>query len=211
MRLTPILLPIIPHRSFNCLVAKRSPISSCRKSPLSPYQGQRDVHFSRTQRIVHQNGISWSTTVAIAVAVGASISFAAQLSRTATYSSSTESHLEPRTSEALLSTMPTSMPPGRPGTLTPEQEAKLRELWHLMLTVFGVAEPLPPSQASPNGKSPLSRTSTSSEAQSAADVVAKKKKSRLSFLKKKSKDLDESASDTSTGSGTSTPSSGKWR
>ncbi len=42
--------------------------------------------------------------------------------------------------------------PGRPGTLTPEQEEKLRELWHVTLKVFGVIRIEEPSE---NGVNPV--------------------------------------------------------
>lgn len=48
-----------------------------------------------------------------------------------------------------LRTMPGEKPPGYVGTLTPEQEAKLQELWVLTLKVFGV--PLDALESSPSG------------------------------------------------------------
>lgn len=43
--------------------------------------------------------------------------------------------------------MAPQMPPGRPGTLTPEQETKLKEMWAQTLEIFGVA----PEGTSSNG------------------------------------------------------------
>jgi hypothetical protein len=72
----------------------------------------------------------------------------------------------------------TMVAPGRPGNLTPEQEASLRELWRLTLRVFGVYDPNASSEApSVNGASdskPASETTT--------DAKDAKKKSRLGFL-----------------------------
>jgi hypothetical protein len=184
------------------------------KFPRAQYQAHRSCHrqfSSGPQRIVYQSSISWTTAIAIAVAIGASIGFAAGFSRAFNESTTSTSLPLPSPREVPTSPMTTSMPPGRPGNLTPDQEEKLRELWQLALQVFGVADGPLPQAASPNGKTPpastLSRTSTSDGSPS----VASKKKSRLSFLKKKSRDTDESASDTPAGSmsGTSTPSSGK--
>jgi hypothetical protein len=215
-RLSPIIPPIRSIRA----ISNRCPYPQPRKSPCPQYQALRSWRrqFSTgKQRIIYQNSISWTTTVTIAVAIGASIGFAAGFSRAINEPTSTEPNLEPASPEALISEMTTPIPPGRPGNLTPDQEAKLRELWQLALQVFGVAEGPPPQSqaASPNGKPPptLSRTSTSAASETPAASSERKKKSRLSFLKKKSRDTDESASDTPTGSmsGTSTPSSGKSR
>lgn len=66
--------------------------------------------------------------------------------------------------------MAASMPPGRPGTLTADQEAKLKEMWLQTLDVFGVS-----SEAHTNG------TATPSESMS--PDAKKKKKGRLSMFK----------------------------
>lgn len=50
-----------------------------------------------------------------------------------------------------LKTMPVEPAPGTVGTLTPEQEAKLREFWILALKVFGV--PIDGLEADPNASS----------------------------------------------------------
>lgn len=70
-------------------------------------------------------------------------------------------------------TMAVDMPPGRPGTLTPEQETKLKEMWLAVFEVFGVAHESPQQS---NGTSTPSSDSTSD--------AKKKKKSRLSLFKK---------------------------
>lgn len=76
-----------------------------------------------------------------------------------------------------------TLPPGRPGNLTPDQDEKLRELWIATLDVFGVTH---------------GRVSTSNQASapSAAPVDDKKKKSKLSIFSKKHKDGDHSADTT---------------
>ena len=54
-------------------------------------------------------------------------------------------------------TMAPSMPPGRPGNLTTDQEAKLKEMWVATLDIFGVAHEDhvngtgAPSESSPEG------------------------------------------------------------
>jgi hypothetical protein len=212
-RLLPTNKSIQSSRSILNRVAYPSP----RRSPCPQYQALRNWRHQFStgkQRIIYQSSISWTTTVAITVAIGASIGFAAGFLREFNRSTSTELP-PPASTEVVISEMTTAVPPGRPGNLTPDQEAKLRELWQLALQVFGVAEGPTPQPQSLNGKTPptLSRTSTGTGSESPAASSEKKKKSRLSFLKKKSKDTDESASDTPTGSmsGSTTPGSGKLR
>lgn len=65
--------------------------------------------------------------------------------------------------------------PGHRGNLTPDQEAKLRELWVLTFKTFGVQDP-----SQPNGTA-TDDTPSASEAE-AAD--SKKKKSRMSIFRK---------------------------
>lgn len=99
--------------------------------------------------------------------------------------------------------------PGRPGNLTPEQEAKLREFWVVVLRVFGVF----PDQASAEGDG----TDTPSGAGSGTDApdgddgndpagpagVEKKRKKRLGLFSKKSHKEREQTQPTS--GGTSNP------
>ncbi|KAF2400121.1 CRAL/TRIO domain-containing protein [Trichodelitschia bisporula] len=77
--------------------------------------------------------------------------------------------------------MAPELPPGRPGNLTPEQEAKLRELWQLMLKVFAVgpgSEPqTPPTVSAPEPSSPPEA----------------RKKSRFSMLRRKKEEEPESS------------------
>ncbi|ORY12013.1 hypothetical protein BCR34DRAFT_483331 [Clohesyomyces aquaticus] len=101
--------------------------------------------------------------------------------------------------------MAPNMPPGRPGTLTAEQEIKLRELWALTMKVFGVYEPATPEL---NGtETPLSPPSESTETTS-PNAKKEKKKSRLNVFRRHKGDKDggESETTTPTPSGTATPS-----
>jgi hypothetical protein len=97
--------------------------------------------------------------------------------------------------------MPGNMPPGRPGTLTPEQEVKLRELWAATMKVFGVYEA--PQAAEPNGSdappTPVPETAPEKEGKK------EKKKSRLNVFKRKDKGDKAGDSDSAPASGTSTP------
>ena len=81
-------------------------------------------------------------------------------------------------------TMAGVIPPGRPGNLTPDQEAKLRELWKATLNVFGVIHNSRETGESLDGnpaRDSLDETATPD----------KKKKKRLGlFGRKKDKDTD---------------------
>jgi hypothetical protein len=90
--------------------------------------------------------------------------------------------------------MAPNTPPGRPGTLTPEQEVKLRELWTATLKVFGEYEP---ASADVNGAETTSVVP--SDAASEKDGKKEKKKSKLNVFKR-NKDKDGKGS-----SGTGTP------
>lgn len=74
--------------------------------------------------------------------------------------------------------MPTTIPSGRPGNLTAEQQVKLREFWIAVLEVFGVA----PRESIDTGAA----SGASTPATDTSD--GKKKKSRMSLFGKKHKD-----------------------
>ncbi|KAI4794897.1 CRAL/TRIO domain-containing protein, partial [Aureobasidium sp. EXF-8846] len=108
-----------------------------------------------------------------------------------TYYSTSSSHKAPIPDESssplpldseLESDMAPTALPGRPGSLTPDQEEKLRELWLQTLDVFGVISGARPS---------LDTASVASTAP--ADP---KKKSKLSMFSRKNKDADHSADNT---------------
>lgn len=83
------------------------------------------------------------------------------------------------------------IPPGHLGNLTPEQEAKLRELWVATLNVFGVKDPHEASGT---------ETPQTEDAQSVSEVDGKSKKKskkRLGLFKRSEKD--------SSGNGAVTP------
>lgn len=75
--------------------------------------------------------------------------------------------------------------PGRPGTLTANEEEKLREFWVATLHVFGVLD----AQADSNGTSGESELSNG-VAKSDASASEKPKKKRFSALRRKHKDDD---------------------
>jgi hypothetical protein len=108
------------------------------------------------------------------------------------YSNLTESYL----------IMAPNMPPGRPGTLTPDQEAKLRELWAATMKVFGVYEP--PQSTETDSLEPASASAAVETSEK--EGKKEKKKSRLNVFKRKDKGEKSTDSDSTPASGTATPS-----
>lgn len=99
--------------------------------------------------------------------------------------------------------MAPNTPPGRPGTLTPEEERKLCELWAVTMKVFGV-EPLRESLEEANGTdAPASAPPPASETPAEKDGKKDKKKSRLNVFRRHK---GEKEADSTTASGNSTPS-----
>jgi hypothetical protein len=82
--------------------------------------------------------------------------------------------------------------PGRPGTLTVEQEEKLREFWIATLQVFGVLDNSPTKEVSPNGTDLLISTAPAPTAATTAEKP--KKKRNLLFGKKKDTDNESATS-----------------
>jgi len=90
--------------------------------------------------------------------------------------------------------------PGRPGTLTSQEEEKLREFWIATLQVFGVLDGQEAKELNGNGHTEPSH--------GIARVDTKKpKKKRMSLFRSKHKD-DDAESTTSTESGSQIPISG---
>ncbi|KAF2459674.1 CRAL-TRIO domain-containing protein [Lineolata rhizophorae] len=100
-------------------------------------------------------------------------------------------------------------PPGRPGSLTPDQEAKLRELWLATLRVFGVWAPPPPSESANGSATPTPAPSVANSDAGGSDTTTKKKKGgRLGLFRSRHGDKDSSeATASEAGSGTATPTS----
>jgi hypothetical protein len=89
--------------------------------------------------------------------------------------------------------MAPNTPAGRPGTLTPEEERKLRDLWAMTMKVFGVDA----GMEDVNGAdTPV--TAPASDAGSEKDVKKDKKKSRLNVFRRHK---DEKSADVKSTSG----------
>jgi hypothetical protein len=102
-------------------------------------------------------------------------------------------------SESYLVMAPNT-PPGRPGTLTPEQEVKLRELWVMTLKVFGVYESAA-SEAHGDETTAAVVAPTAETPEKDGKKDKEKKKSRLNVFKR---NKGEKGGDTAT-TGTATP------
>lgn len=83
--------------------------------------------------------------------------------------------------------------PGRPGTLTPDQEEKLREFWIATLQVFGV---LDVKELNGNGLAEISNGRVRSD----TALSKKPKKKRLSLFRKNKDDDTDSVTSTESGS-----------
>ena len=164
---------------------------------------------------MRKSGFSWST-VALYITAGATIGLALGVYRGLSTSPahSSDSHVivvDINDSITTATNMSAQLPKGRPGTLTPEEEVKLRELWQLTLQVCGIITA--PAHAAPNGgvsesQSPALSRTTSGESGATPE---KKKKSRLSFLKKKKHEESSHVPSTSAPVAQSTPASGGCR
>ncbi|KAK5107223.1 hypothetical protein LTR62_001631 [Meristemomyces frigidus] len=82
--------------------------------------------------------------------------------------------------------MATQTPPGRPGNLTPDQEARLKEMWAVTLEVFGVMHD--PDHADTNGT-----------AKPPSEATTEKKKSKLSLFGKKKNRLSTASTNSTEG------------
>ncbi|OCK90987.1 uncharacterized protein K441DRAFT_665501 [Cenococcum geophilum 1.58] len=156
------------------------------------------ITFDSAPQLSKQSG---SSPVAVAILVGITISGALLFPRRE--KTLANNHLEKRPAEAPEASdvnfshlgMAPQTPPGRPGTLTLEQEIKLRELWQVTLKVFGVYEASP---AEPNGT-----TSPRAATTELTDAGNKKRRSRLHMFKRRNYEKDtESESAPSSGAGT---------
>lgn len=107
--------------------------------------------------------------------------------------------------------MAPNTPAGRPGTLTPQEEEKLRELWALTMKVFGVhGSPEESNGVEPTAAAPAAAPATTTTAPAAEKEKKKSKLSVFSRHKKDKADKTEADSTTSTAaSGTSTPDIGR--
>lgn len=171
----PIVSPVLRAR---CRVLPRSPRAYIQttSSPASPAAQNRTPQARRS-------GVN-TTTFLIAASVSFGVAYlGVRYSQTAQSLDVQPEYREEKATVALSAqeynlVMASQMPPGRPGNLTSEQEAKLKEMWAATLDVFGVAH----EHASTTTASPTT----------AETPDKKKKKGRLGLFSKKGKDDDHS-------------------
>ncbi|KAM0448619.1 hypothetical protein ACHAPV_010020 [Trichoderma viride] len=138
---------------------------------------------TRTSRSVDlRSGFTYTTGVVVLLAVVA-VSCAATVDlreRTATTNSITTTDSEDTLAIASLSdSMSTQIAPGHVGNLTPEQEEKLRQLWHALFQVCGVA-------AEETGSGSAGADATTRGKPEVAEAEGKKK--RFGVFKRKAAD-----------------------
>lgn len=193
-----------------------SAYNSGRRAPFAPrtftVSGPRaQRHAFREQRIppAHskQSGSSiWTASIVVGLAIGGAL--LVPLFRTSTLDTA-EERTNPKFDRADITdsylVMAPNTPAGRPGTLTPQEEEKLRELWALTMKVFGVHAT--PVEGSNGVETPVAAASPAS----APAAEKEKKKSKLSVFSRHKKDkADKTAEgDSTTPSGTSTPDIGR--
>ncbi|KAH7558073.1 hypothetical protein BM1_05345 [Bipolaris maydis] len=156
-------------------------------------------HYTAHTRRQNSGFDLWAAAVVASLAVGGAL-----LVPFIPSSSGAETAKAPRSTQAAAYdfadsylVMAPNTPAGRPGTLTPDQEKKLRELWGIVLKIFGVEVGSDETNgtAAPADEEVLSPT---------ADGKKDKKKSRLHVFKRSKG--DKSADDkSSTASEASTP------
>lgn len=175
----------------------------------SPPSGSRTYHFDYSSaRRYHfqQSGSSFYTAVVFfGIAIGGALLFPLITNNSAEKDISARRSLptfDPLDFTDSYLVMAANMPPGRPGTLTPEQETKLRELWAATMKVFGVYEP--PASVEVNGSETPSTPAVVETSEK--DGKKEKKKSRLHVFKRKDKGEKGQDSDSAPPSGTATPS-----
>ncbi|KAK8197064.1 uncharacterized protein BKA78DRAFT_376894 [Phyllosticta capitalensis] len=81
--------------------------------------------------------------------------------------------------------MPSEIPPGRPGNLTPEQEAKLRELWAALAKLTGIVDPNAELPTSNGTESPAAGSDTNTESGQGSSGKKEKRSKRLNVFRRK--------------------------
>ncbi|KAK7559081.1 hypothetical protein IWX49DRAFT_565950 [Phyllosticta citricarpa] len=81
--------------------------------------------------------------------------------------------------------MPSEIPPGRPGNLTPEQEAKLRELWAALAKLTGIIDPNAELPTSNGTDSPSAASDNNTESGQGSSGKKEKRSKRLNVFRRK--------------------------
>lgn len=176
-----------PSALYRAAQQARAPTAS--RAHARPYFYR--IHISHNPPIAHKQSASgyFAALVVLGLVVGGALFYPAATDHhtpvsTFEYTDRTDSYL----------VMAPNTPPGRPGTLTPEQEVKLRELWAATMKVFGALD----EEASTAETAPQPTPSETTDKDGKKD----KKKSRLHVFRR---NKGEKGGDSEPASGTSTP------
>ena len=134
---------VLPRRLYN---------RQCRVILLPAHRPIRDPPFRNQQSLVTSPSrtrttpsasikVSGYSSFTVLLFAGCVFSASFFLYRVSTHRDSPDVATDSRDSTAVIiaQSMADPVPPGRPGNLTPDQEAKLQELWTRTLKIFGVA------------------------------------------------------------------------
>jgi hypothetical protein len=157
----------------------------------------RDLHSHRRAAPVHHKTSStgWTVLIVFGIAVGGALLVPFVQSSPKREVKRKDSGVQFSVADLTDSylVMAPNTPAGRPGTLTPEEERKLRDLWAMTMKVFGVDA----GMEDVNGAdTPV--TAPASDAGSEKDVKKDKKKSRLNVFRRHK---DEKSADVKSTSG----------
>ena len=198
------------RRLLHISTPKRQPSvynSKYRTAPPAPYSSTNPVtranllHHSRRSTApapCKTSGLNlWTLGIVAGIAIGGVllVPFVQSSSEPKTARKSTPTHFDTANLTDTYLVMAPNTPAGRPGTLTPEEDKKLRELWGIVMKVFGV-------EAGSEAVSTADEVASPTTSETAADGKKDKKKSRLNVFKrsKGEKGADDKASTASTGS-----------
>jgi hypothetical protein len=163
---------------------------------------ERSFKLKTVATSFQRSGTGWTVVIVLGIAVGGAL--LVPLVQTSSKSKSARrdpaAHFSVTDLTDSYLVMAPNTPPGRPGTLTAEEEKKLRELWAMTMKVFGVDATV----EDVNGSEALAGA-PASEAGSEKDGKKDKKKSRLNVFRRHKDDKSADAK-SSTSSGTATPS-----
>jgi hypothetical protein len=172
---------------------------SPRHSITRTHTGQHYLRNTATHHKTSGTNI-WTVGIVAGIAIGGALLVplvrSSSQPKTVEKSTSAQFEIGDLTDSYLI--MAPNTPAGRPGTLTPDEDRKLRELWGIVMKVFGVEAGSEEANGAEMG------ASTPTTETPAADGKKDKKKSRLNVFKrnKGEKSADDKAS---TASGASTP------
>lgn len=218
-------LPAPKHRLLVAYSTKQAPSSNASPVatplPSSPYTTYRYARQSPASHQQQSGTAVWAAVIVLGIAVGGAFflpPFAHKTpdERPPTRDSGVQFDL-PRLTDSYLVMAPNT-PPGRPGTLTPDEEMKLRELWAMTLKVFGTDITAVETNGTATNGTVTNGVETNgidsqnsaapADASSEKDGKKEKKKSRLNVFKRNKDDKStEPKSEVTTPTDTTTTTS----